>query len=674
MRAPMIRKLLPLAVVLALGAAACAETPKAELEFGSGARFVPLVADPLNNAGVDPSVIVGSDGTPTIAYFAFNEQTEGGVPPATRPVTAPSLPGVLLAQVSPDGIWTRGAIAIAAAIPNVNVSFNPAYEPSVAKLTAANVTGLQLVADGDTYHAAWGSAQGLYYATGSLDPSTTDQATVTQVSKTPPHGLSIGLDGSGTPWIAYYSSVGSQASVQLATPTGSSWTDDSIADASIPNCENCRTAVVTSGADVVVAYVDGSKIMVASNDHENGWSSFGVGSSTGGEGLSGAPAGDGAIGLTYYEGTQVTYATGSPTGPFSTSAVADVASGASAADGARTSVSIADDGTAFVGWQDDGGVRFASGGSDGGFTAIDTAPDTQDGEMPAVAALPDGSAASIAWYDPTPQDLVVGIYGELNGLALAQPSPTPSGPPQTVAPSNPTCASVQSGKVTVTASGIAFDTGCIDAPAGQAFTIDFENKDAGVQHNIAIFPSEQDLQNPLFRGDLVTGPGSATYDVDALDAGEFYFHCDVHPTMNGTINVGKGGGTGASGATGTTGATGSTGGATGSTGGATGATGGGGGGNGSTTVNVTASGIAFDTSTISLPAKVKTTIHFDNQDAGVQHNIAIFTDDTMSDLLFRGDLVTGPGQADYSIPALDAGEYYFHCDVHPTMNGTVKVA
>jgi plastocyanin len=36
--------------------------------------------------------------------------------------------------------------------------------------------------------------------------------------------------------------------------------------------------------------------------------------------------------------------------------------------------------------------------------------------------------------------------------------------------------------------------------------------------------------------------------------------------------------------------------------------------------------------------------------------------------------VTGPGQAKYEIPALDAGEYYFHCDVHPTMNGTVTVS
>ena len=47
----MPRKLLPLAFVLALVAAACAEPPTADIEFGSGLRFVPMVADSLNNVG-----------------------------------------------------------------------------------------------------------------------------------------------------------------------------------------------------------------------------------------------------------------------------------------------------------------------------------------------------------------------------------------------------------------------------------------------------------------------------------------------------------------------------------------------------------------------------------------------------------------------------------------------
>jgi plastocyanin len=65
----------------------------------------------------------------------------------------------------------------------------------------------------------------------------------------------------------------------------------------------------------------------------------------------------------------------------------------------------------------------------------------------------------------------------------------------------------------------------------------------------------------------------------------------------------------------------------------------------------------------------------DNQDGGIPHNIAIYTDDTATESLFVGELVTGPTSVDYEIPALDAGEYFFRCDVHPTtMLGTVTAA
>jgi plastocyanin len=92
---------------------------------------------------------------------------------------------------------------------------------------------------------------------------------------------------------------------------------------------------------------------------------------------------------------------------------------------------------------------------------------------------------------------------------------------------------------------------------------------------------------------------------------------------------------------------------------------------------VTASGLAFDTDTISLTAGQETTITFDNQDAGVQHNIAIYTanpaEDPSAEVLFQGDLITGPDTIDYVVPPLDAGEYYFFCIVHPDMNGSVVV-
>ena len=41
--------------------------------------------------------------------------------------------------------------------------------------------------------------------------------------------------------------------------------------------------------------------------------------------------------------------------------------------------------------------------------------------------------------------------------------------------------------------------------------------------------------------------------------------------------------------------------------------------------------------------------------------------------IFVGDNVPGGQEVTYSIPAHEAGEYYFQCDLHPGMNGTVTV-
>ena len=83
-----------------------------------------------------------------------------------------------------------------------------------------------------------------------------------------------------------------------------------------------------------------------------------------------------------------------------------------------------------------------------------------------------------------------------------------------------------------------FDKKCLAAPAGQALTIDFKNLDRGIPHNVAIY-RDQTAQKPLFKGDLIDGPGVGKYSVPALPAGRWFFRCDPHPDMNGTFIVGN---------------------------------------------------------------------------------------------------------------------------------------
>ena len=201
--------------------------------------------------------------------------------------------------------------------------------------------------------------------------------------------------------------------------------------------------------------------------------------------------------------------------------------------------------------------------------------------------------------------------------------------------------------VTLAAANIAFEPTSLTVPAAEAFTLRFHNEDANTQHNVQIFDDPEFGGTPLFSGALITGVRQTDYEVDPLEAGAYFFRCEVHPTtMTGKIRAAPGGP------------------------GEPGGTGPGGPGGG---VTVAAQNIAFDTSTIRLEP-VPTTITFENRDAGVQHNIAIYSDSSLADELFNGELVTGPTSVDYAVPALPPGEHYFQCNVHPNMNGSVVVS
>jgi plastocyanin len=222
-------------------------------------------------------------------------------------------------------------------------------------------------------------------------------------------------------------------------------------------------------------------------------------------------------------------------------------------------------------------------------------------------------------------------------------------------------------------NGFATDT--LSFPANTKVSLQFDNQEPSIPHDVQIFktdPAKDATEKPLFHGEVITGPAKITYAVQPLPAGTYFFDCVVHPTtMHGTLTVG---GSGASGApptgssappassppTSTPSAIFSS---------ASIAPVG-----GPTTTSISASGLAFDLSAMNFPAGKASKLTFDNQDPGVDHNVAIYSDANKSQTLFDGDHVLGPASVDYTIPALAPGTYYFQCDVHPGMNGSVTVS
>ena len=130
----------------------------------------------------------------------------------------------------------------------------------------------------------------------------------------------------------------------------------------------------------------------------------------------------------------------------------------------------------------------------------------------------------------------------------AAPSATSSSAPS-VAPSSSTGASASAGasggtgaSLTVTApvgaSTSGFDPTTLQAVAKTPFSIVLDNQDTGVMHNLVLKNTDGSKVQVTGDTNFFAGPGTRTYQVPGLAAGDYAFMCEVHPgTMKGVLTV-----------------------------------------------------------------------------------------------------------------------------------------
>ena len=542
----MSRRPLILAAALTFATVACTDLPQATVDFGTGMRFVPAVADANDNVGLGSSIAVGADGMPFVSYFGFPEELSEGEIRTPRPIGIPSVPGVLLTGVTTEQVFDRGAVVMAQPPPDgVSIAFGPEVSDTL-DLTEMNTNGTATaVGEDGTVHVAYTGPDGVWYAQTSLGGSTT-------LEHVYDNGTDLGVAGpvgrpgialvEGIPMVAFAVDSLDGVEVRVATPVEDGWLAQVVAEAG--RCNGCPqpgpTGIVVADDGPVVGFLDpASGALILATREVDAWAVLRTPAGAGATGLS--------LGLVDGRPAAALYAGGSvrlfSQGDFTEVAEADVADLPGSGDAApTTSLATDPEGVLYVAWQDAAGVHLASG-SPGGLEPVETEA-TQDGHAPSLAVNAEGSVF-MAWYSSGGQDLFLGSLTENPDVLVANPSPSVV---VSIAPAPPEDCGVD-GEIdlAISASGTSFDKNCLVAPADEAFEIEFNNQ--GGSHNVAVFTEQGG--DPILQELPFNGPATVTYPVEPLAASDYYFQCDVHPTlMFGTlaaIETGGGGGGGGGG-------------------------------------------------------------------------------------------------------------------------------
>ncbi|HXF56133.1 MAG TPA: cupredoxin domain-containing protein [Actinomycetota bacterium] len=510
-------------------------------------EFVAYVPDSAFDAGRSASVALDAEGNPSVAYLLYQPVLrEGEIPPAVV-AGEPQPPAVMLATFRQD-VWSRTSVT-----PQGGVGEEArGLAPEIANREGQAIPGVTaaVAVDGQgNHHVVWSTPRGLFYATdGGGQGFGEPQELTSQASL----GASVAVGPDG-PLVAYY--VANE--VRLSTRRGDSWATETVARLG-RRAEDpaLATAVGVSGGEPVVAYGEDGSTRVARRAG-GAWASEAV-PGPGGFALSMAVDADGNPHLAYLDaegGVHQAHSVGG--GPWE---VADLGTTGRPLSEARevpvgTSVAVDGEGRHYVAWGrlDAPSVEVVTDAG-GSYQPLTLGTPVEGGADPSLAVSQDGTRLVVAWYDTRNGDLVVATpAGEELVLAFSPgPREVPTaGPPPAECEPEPGVT-----ELTITAPAGAsvsgFDTKCLAVEAGQPFTVTFRNDDAGVPHNWALYESQDAAQanQPSIGGapsaaETITGPAETTYEVEALEPGQYFYRCDVHPvTMTGTLVVAEAGGGG----------------------------------------------------------------------------------------------------------------------------------
>ena len=96
-------------------------------------------------------------------------------------------------------------------------------------------------------------------------------------------------------------------------------------------------------------------------------------------------------------------------------------------------------------------------------------------------------------------------------------------------------------QIEVVSQSLSFSPDVIEAPEAVEVTIVYENAQDGVQHNFAIYATEEDATDggdPIAATDVAQGPDTQDLAIGALPAGDYFVWCQVHTAlMTATLRI-----------------------------------------------------------------------------------------------------------------------------------------